>query len=138
MIAKLLWAVQTEPGKFQVDALYEASDSVSAMKILNGAHAGVTSALEMPERLTPFKMGGGGRPARQIYILSVEDINSAPSGIKVGARIAGAMELSLMLGYTYSRASQMLSQNARSGKYEATLKGVTFCYAEHVDDSVHT
>lgn len=52
--------------------------------------------------------------------------------IKSGQRFESANAASGQLGLRHNEVAQLLSRTAATGEFHATIRGVTFCYAEDV------
>lgn len=52
--------------------------------------------------------------------------------IKTGQRFDSANAASGSLGLRHNEVAQLLSRTAATGEFQATIRGVTFCYAEDV------
>ena len=50
--------------------------------------------------------------------------------IKTGQRFASANAASGSIGLRHNEGAQLLSRTAATGEYAATIRGVTFCYAD--------
>ncbi len=76
-----------------------------------------------------------GRPAKQVYIESINPTIIAPAGVNEQEVYSSARELSQLLGYGYNACLMALSRERGFHRKMATLRGVTFCFVEDMDVS---
>lgn len=55
--------------------------------------------------------------------------------VKLGQRFPSANAASGGLGLRHNEVAQLLSRTAATGEYKATIRGVTFCYADDLQKS---